>query len=302
MIYTQVTNSAVTLQPLVDRDEVIFFTATAGMDTLTPPGYVFSLGTIPEWEAWTLLKWIAENDWDYKTKGPAKIGGAAWEEPLAIQFFEAMKEYARVHPDQFEFVGAHHAPFGTFTWGPEVHALKDADYVYPCTACLAGFAKEYRSAGGQAKLIGDGPHSAFTGLIDDARAWDDIDGMLMIMATKWWNEEGELIDWTKELLYENHSGSAEKIIRSGSGYLASYVPYILLNIIADAAEAVGPENIDSQALYDAAESFSLTVDDVELYSFVGKRSVSSFYRVLEAREDGEDFFSVSDWLPVVVEP
>jgi len=80
------------------------------------------------------------------------------------------------------------------------------------------------------------------------------------------------------------------------------VPYILLNIIADAAEAVGPENIDSQALYNAAESFSLTVDDVDLYSFVGKRSVSSFYRVLEAREDGEDFFAVSDWLPVVVEP
>lgn len=302
LIFTPVPPAVVTLQPVADREEVVLFTATAGLETLDPPGYLFSLGTIPQWEAYTLLKWIAENDWDYQTKGPAKIGGAAWDEPLVQQFFDAMEDYADAHPDQFEFIGGYYAPFGTFMWGPEVEALKDGDYVYGCTACLSGFAREFRNVGGEGKLIGDGPHAAFMGLIDDANAWDEIDGMLFVMATKWWNDEGELIKLTKDILYENHPGSAEDIIRSGTGYLAMYVPYILLNIIADAAEAVGPENIDSQAIYQAAESFSLVVDDVELYSFIDNRSVSSYYRIMEARETERDLFSISDWLPLVTEP
>jgi len=302
LIFTAAPPNVPVLKTVADNEKVPFFTATAGMDVLTPPGYTFSLGTIPQWEAYTLMKWIAENDWDYKTKGPAKIGGAAWEEPLILAFFDAMKEYAQAYPDQFEFVGGYTAPLSTFAWGTQVEALKNADYVYPCTAGLVSFAREYHAAGGKAKFIGDGPHAAFMGLVDDARAWGNIDGMLLVMATKWWNDEGELIDFTKELLYKNHPGSADQIIRTGTGYLTTYLPFILLAIIADAAETVGPENVDSQAISDAAESFSLTVDDVEVYSFVGKRSVSSYYRIMEVREDGKDLFSVSDWLPVVTEP
>ena len=250
------------------------------------------------------MKWIAENHWDYEANGPAKIGGAAWNSAYETAFFDGLKEYAEVHPDQFEFVGGYFAPFGTFTWGPEVQALKDADYAFPCTVCLSGFAKEYRNAGGRATLIGNGAHTAILQLLHDAEAWDEIDGMLYVLANKWWTDEGDLVELSRELLYEKHPDSAETIIRSGVGYLTIYMPYIMLEIIRDAAETVGPENIDSQALYGAAESFSLTVDGVDMYSFVGKkiRSVSNYHMVLEAKANEKDLFNVSDWLPIVIEP
>ncbi len=297
-------HSVITLQSRANSDEVMLFTTSAGLDLFTDPGYLFSLGSIPQYEAWTLMNWIAENHWDYEANGPAKIGGAAWNSAYETDFFDAMKEYAEVHPDQFQFVGGYYTPFGTFTWGPEVQALKDADYVFPCTACLSGFAKEYRNVGGQATLIGNGAHVAFMQLIYDARAWDEINGMLYILSTKWWTDDGDLVDKSRELLYEKHSDSAEEIIRAGTGYLTIYIPYIMLEIIRDAVETVGPENIDSQALYDAAESFSLTVDGIEMFSFEGKtvRSVSDYYIVQEARDNEKDLFSVSDWTPIVVEP
>lgn len=304
VIFAGVPHSVITLQPLADTEQVMLFTTNAGMDLFNGPGYLFSLGTIPQWEAYTLLKWIAENHWDYEVNGPAKIGGAMWESPYDLAFFDAMEEYAEEHPDQFEFVAGYAVPFGTFTWGPEVDALKDADYVFPCTACLTGFAKEFRNAGGQATLIGNGAHVAFLGLVDDAKAWDEIDGMLFILATKWWTDDGELVDMSRELLYDKHPGSAESIIRAGTGYLTTYMPYIMLEIIANAAEAVGPENVDSEALYNAATSMSIAADGVELYSFTDKmiRSVSNYYIVQEARDDGKDLFPVSDWIPVVAEP
>lgn len=304
VIFAGVPHSVITLQSFADTEKVMLFSTSAGMDMFTSPGYLFSLGTIPQWEAYTLLQWVAENHWDYEANGPAKIGGAMWESPYDIGFFEGMEEYAEEHPDQFKFVGGYAVPFGTFTWWPEIEALKDADYIFPCTACLTGFAKDYRNADGQATLIGNGAHVAFMGLVDDARAWDEIDGMLYILATKWWTDNGELIDMSRELLYEKHSTSAENIIRAGTGYLTTYMPYIMLEIIADAAEAVGPANLDSEALYAAATSFSITADGVELYSFAGKtiQSVSNYYIVQEARDDGKDLFPVSDWIPVVVEP
>lgn len=304
LIFAGAPHSVITLQSVADEEGVMLFSTSIGMDLFAGPGYLFSLGTIPEWEANTLLTWIAENHWDYDANGPARIGGAMWESPYDLAFFDAMEEYAEIHPEQFTFVGGFGVPFGTFTWGPEVDALKDADYVFPCTACLTGFAKEYRNAGGKATLIGNGAHAAFISLVHDARAWDEIDGMLFILATKWWTDNGDMVDMSKDLLHQKHSGSAENIMKSGTGYLTTYMAYVMLEIIANAAEAAGPENIDSEALYDAANSLSIAADGVELYSYVGKtiKSVSNYYMVQEARLDGEDLFPASDWLPVVVEP
>ena len=304
VIFAGPPHSAITLQSRADKNEVLLFTTSAGIDLFTGPGYLFSLASIPHYEAWTLMKWIAENHWDFEANGPAKIGGAAWDSAAQTAFFDGMEQYAVAHPDQFEFVGGYRTPTGTFTWEPEVQALKDADYVYPCTACLSGFAKEYRNAGGRATLIGSGNHVAIMQLVYDARAWDEIDGMLIVLANKWWTDEGELVEMSKELLYSKHPDSAEGIIRSGVGYLTIYMPYIMLEIIRDAAETVGPENIDSQALYESAESFSLTADGMDLYSFEGKtiRSVSNYFVMLEARGNEKDLFSISDWIPIVIKP
>ena len=176
-----------------------------------PPGYVFSLGTVPQYDSYTQLKWIAENDWDWQTKGPAKIGGAAWSEDFSNAQFSAMKEYASVHPDQFKWENGFLTDF-KFNWTAEVESLKDCDYVYPPVP-MHVFANEFRRNGYDAKFIGNDPHAGFLDIIDQGDYWDEIDGMLFIRGSRWWTEEGFLIDLTKQILFDNHSNEAEEIMR-----------------------------------------------------------------------------------------
>jgi len=140
--------------------------------------------------------------------------------------------------------------------------------------------------------------------MSEAKLWDEIDGMLFLGSSQWWNEEGTLIDLTKKLLYENHPGDAEEIIRGGVGYKAMVNLYQVLEIIKNAAETAGPENLDSQALYDAAESYALTIDGIPRYSFgTTKRYSTDYYTVYEARGAEEDIFRIeTEWLPAVMEP
>ena len=302
VILTQVPHTVATLKSRVEGDQMMLFSGSASLDDLQPPGYVFSMGTIPRHEAFTLLQWIAENDWDYGTKGPAKIGLAGHNDTYTNSVLDAMKKYVEIHPDQFEWVGGHLSPIGTFTWVPEVAALKDCDYLF-APGIMTTFVKELRNAGSSTKLIGTDIHLAFLTQVYDARLWDEIDDMLFIRGLRWWNEEGTFIDFTKELLRENHPDDAQEIMREGSGGLSTQVPYVLVNIIAQAAAKVGPQHVNSAALYEAAQSFSLVVDGVERFSFSEtKRYLENYLAVYEARDSEEDLFRLSDWIPVVLDP
>ncbi|MFO8010499.1 MAG: ABC transporter substrate-binding protein [Dehalococcoidia bacterium] len=303
LIYTSVTSAPVTLRPLVEEDQMCLFAASAPQEQLIPPGHVFMLGEINEEPIYTLLKWIAENDWDYVSNGPARIGGACWQEPAAEAYFEAMKNYAEAHPDQFEWVGGYLTTMGTFTWGPEVEELKDCDYVFPPTV-LVSFVKEYRTAGYEADFIGVDTHIAFLGLIRDAKLLDELDGMLIARMLRWWNEDGEIIDLTEQLLKENHPGEAEKIMSQGVGYLVMANFVIMLEMIQDAVETVGPENFDSEALYQEAQSYTRIVDGVERWSYSEtKRSPADLYGIYRISAAEGDVIRVSqEWYPTVRKP
>jgi len=279
-IISGVPATPVTLKTRADKDKFIVVGLSGDLEELQPPGYVFGAATYPQHEALTLLPWIAENDWDYQANGPAKIGGAGWNDGYSGWFFQAIEDYADAHPEQFEWIGGNLTNF-SFTWGPEVEMMKDADYVLPCSV-MASFVREYREAGYDGKLIGSDVQMAFAGMIDSAQLWDEIDGMLIIRSSRWWNEEGEIINLTKELLNKNHAGNAEEIMRGGVGYISVLNLYEILEIVRQAVEAVGPENFDTQALYDAAQNFSLVVDGVERASFSDtKRYSTNYYAVYE---------------------
>ena len=304
LIYTSVPTSPVTLSPRVNMDEVILFTPSIPLRELSPPGYIFDTGNVPEHDAFTLLKWIAENDWDYEANGPAKIGGAGWEDSYDIEFMDAMDRYAEAHPDQFEFIGKYIKEF-TFMWSMEVEALKDADYVFPPSVPVS-LMEQYRKAGYDGKFICGETHAAFMSLIDQSNLWDDIDGTLYIRTSRWWTEHGPMIDFTNRILNESHSpDKASEIRQMGSGYLAlGSCFYPIVDIIRITAETVGPENIDSQTLYDAAKSYSRTIDELDRYSFgETKRYLIDYLRVYRADRTRQDLMPVDDnWLPVVLEP
>ena len=292
-----------TLKSRLNEDQMMLFLIGASREAVEPPGYVLGVGqTFWEYHSYTLLKWIAENDPDFPTGRPARIGGAFWAEPAGEGILAGAEEYTEAHPDQYEWVGGYTTNF-SFVWGPEVEALKDCDYVFP-PHMMDRFVIEYRNSGYTAKFIGTDLHLALLGMVYDADLWDDLDGMIVVRTNRWWNEEGELIDLTKKLLYENHPDTAEQIMRDGNGYLGTQQILVMLELIADAAEAVGTENLNSQAVFDAAKSFSLTIDGIELNSFnETKRTSLNYFKVYEARVAEEDLFSLSpEWIPVVREP
>lgn len=303
VVFTGVTSAPTTLETRVNQDQIPLFSATAAQEAIDPPGYVFSVGTVPEYDAYTLLRWIAENHWEWETLGPAKIGAASWDDPYARSYTEAMEEYAKKYPAQFEWVGSYLTPF-TFSWGPEVDALKECDYIYPPGGGINTFIKEYYEAGYDTHFIGSGVHNAFLGLIDDAGLWDEIDGMLFLTGPKWWTEEGTIIDLTKKLLQDNHPDQVAEIMKAGMAYLGVQLIYQVIDIIADAAETVGAENLDSEAIYEAANTFTAVIDGIQRWSYSPtKRTSVDHYSLHEARASEKNLFRVQeDWLPVVYEP
>ncbi|MCP4611568.1 MAG: ABC transporter substrate-binding protein [Planctomycetes bacterium] len=292
---------AITLQPYVDSDQIPLFGTIARKEVIYPPGYMFILSALLEDQAWTMIKWVTENDWDYQTKGPAKVGGVCWDTDNCDIYFETFEKYAELHPEQIEWVGGHIAPAATFMWSAEAEALKDCDYIWVPNA-LGGFVKEYRQAGHTAKFLGTSAQLAFWGLIEDMRLWEEVDGSLFLSDTEWWDETGEIPDFINQLLLDNHPDSVDDIIRTKS-YFAGINVKLVMDIIKLAAETVGPENIDSQAIYEAAQSTTMMADGLQRHSFSEtKRTSLDRAAVYEARAAEENIVRISDWIPIESAP
>ena len=143
----------------------------------------------------------------------------------------------------------------TFSWGPEVESLKDCDYVFTPNP-MTNFVKEFRAADYTSKFIGTDNHCAFFGMVSDAQLWDEIDGMLFFGIAGWWNDDTELIEFMKNLLMDYHPDIAAQVMQDGAAYGAVDPIYQMIEIIKDAVEAVGAENLDSNGLLAAAEKLS----------------------------------------------
>ncbi len=288
----------VTLKPFVDDEEIMLFSMPYIEEAFMPPGYTFSLNVRTQLMGATLMKWIAENDPDFPQDRPAKIGAVNWEEPQSHEVFEGMEEYANAHPDQFEWVGGH-LTGRSFTWGPEVEALKDCDYVMPPMAGLVTFAKEYRAAGHEAKFIGTDGQAAFLGLVGDANLWDELDGMLLTLSYGYWTDSSELIDLANQFMSDNPD--AEHIMSNGTSYLGPFIAYQgMLAMIAETINNVGPENFTSQAFYEVANSYSGLLDGREWGFSETRRTPINTTGIYELDASQQNLFRADpDWQPLV---
>jgi hypothetical protein len=287
----------------IEEDGAVLFALAATKEDLIPPGNVFLPATIPEDNAYTLLKWLVEKDEDFPEGRPAKIGAAGWFTPYNMALHEAMEEYVEAHNDQYEWMGSYHTE-RSFTWGPEVRALKDCDYIM-VPVVLTNFVKEYRSEGHSAKFIGTAAQAGFIGLVHDANLWEEIDGMIFFGLVAWWGDGTDKAEFMENILYRYRADTAEDIMRQGSGYGAVNGIEQMLEIISNAVEAVGPENYDSDALYEAAISYSQIMNDGEVHASFNERKRASLDRLRIYKADGaaKDLFLVSDELiPLVHEP
>jgi hypothetical protein len=102
-----------------------------------------------------------------------------------------------------------------------------------------------------------------------------------------------------QILREYHPGSYEEVIQEGKGYGSVVNGMMVLESIKIAAEAVGPENVDSQAIYEAAQSMTLSFDGIQRYSFSEtKRAAPDRLAIYEMDSSNKKLVRVSDWLPI----
>ncbi len=293
---------AVTLEPRVELDKEVLFTLVGELDAIEPPGHVFCLAVIPQHEAYTLLSWIAQNDWDYEKNGPAKIGVAAWDEPYASGFVQAIEEYSKAHPDQFEFAGGYLTEF-KFNWASEVELLKDCDYIFP-PMIMHEFAKKLRNAGSDAKLFGGAPHTGFFQQLGAAGAWPAIDGMLFIYTGDWFDAQQEELDFHRMLVAKYHPGEEDEIFsRSGYGSASNY--RMMFKIVEETIKETGPDGFNSEALYQTAQSWSFAFDfRPSGYSYTPtKRYIMNDLCVLEASAEKEGLVRYDHgWYPLLTKP
>lgn len=303
LILAGLPNTPITLESRVNDDEMVMIAMGSAEEAMDPPGYGFCLNSSTANKTKTLLKWVAENDWDYANEGPAKIGIVAWNTSYFTEQEVGAKEYVEAHPDQFEWGGSYFTEM-VFTFGAEVSATKDFDYLLPPGAPLTQFVEQYREAGGTAKLLMTDSHHTNLGRISDAGNWGLIDGSYFQIPCRWWNEDASVTNLARQLLLEHRGeGKLNEYMRDGGAYIGAFHQlYSLIDMVRTTVENVGVENFSTQALYDTLQGMTFDYGpDYAPWSFSETDRFGYDYEGMYLADgDAENLIRADeDWIPVV---
>ncbi|MFC2027653.1 ABC transporter substrate-binding protein [Chloroflexota bacterium] len=296
--------------PMCTEDEVALLTIACNAEAIVLPTWNFAFEVTTQSFMYTLMPWIEQNDPNFPTDRPAKIGGVGFAGNYAQYLQDSAKAYVDANPDKWEWIGGHILGWETVTFGPEVDAMMDADYIIPPSTgfYIGSFIKEYRDAGGEANFLGTDAHNAYMGLIVDAvGGWDAIDGMLFALPNRWYNEDSEVTNLMNQLLMDYHGASeAASMKKAGSSYQGAFhMWWGILMLIQETAEQHGSDNVNSQTIYDTATSFTLNMDGGQVLSFSEtERTAWDYFGIYEASAADEDLMRIGadDWWPVRTEP
>jgi hypothetical protein len=303
VIITLLPTTGEMLKDFSEYDKVPLAALGGSTELVDPPAWAFWFNAPPAKETRTLLEWISDNDWDWEADGPAKIGLAAWSAPYQRDMKNTLEDYCQTHPDQYELVGTYLIPLGDTNWAGEVEELKDCDYIMGGAIALAAgsFIKQFDDRGYTATFVGGSAVTAFLGFIVDMCGWEALDGTLTCAVCPWWDESYPLVNLAKQLLNEYRPGDAEEMMSSGTSYLGGlHNMYAICEVVQDAVEAVGPEEFDGQAFYDAAMDYKTDSDMWVGYPAWGfsetKMHLVDDLRIYEWSALEEDMVMASDWI------
>ncbi len=303
LIYALTPPTQAILKPYLDNDEMVLFTHLVSEEGVNPPGYVFGFGSLPQYEIMNLLSWIAENEWDWETKGPAKIGAAIWDFSYTKSLVGGIQTYCDSHPEQFELVDTFLTDI-KWSWENEIEAFKDCDYLLPPLPPHS-FIRDFNDRGYNTAYIGTDAYVSFLDMIKRQDTIEEIDDMLIIKHYPLLSEDGEFGALVNAVA--GKSGQRSEWPQEISFQLA-YIStihdmYIILNAIEHSITEYGYESFNSQMLYNALQTFSIEIDGCS-HSFSETKRTSNdnlgIYRVdtvnkTLVRAD-------ADWVPIVTEP
>ena len=305
IVVAYIANDAEILKPFAERDKipVISFGPTDPM--LEPPGWIFCFSARYADQQRLLLKWISDNHWDY-SEGIPKVGFMQVSVASGVDQQKAFKEYAQAHPDKFDFVYCALPPVGTQSYGAEVRALKDCDYIEVVTLSIGPFIRDYRARGyDRAAFISDSSGSAWLGLLRGMLGdWEGLDGFLSLYIALPWGVSNPTVELGEKILHDYHSASeVEKIIHAGQNYIGVVPLFLaLLQVIEKAIGEVGAQDFDGQAFYDVALDFEVQFEGYPEYRFTEtERWCVREAAVYKWSAEAEGPVKLSDWLPLAVE-
>jgi hypothetical protein len=291
------------LKPFAERDKMPLWALSYSEALDYPPGWVF-LANCPNRNLINpLLQWISENDPNFPTDRPAKIGSAGWEETYAVACRDAIKEYAQAHTDKWQWVGGYLEPQGVTTWTSDVLGLKTCDYVWPASTGTgtSTFMKQLRDTGWEGTFIGTDAHAAYRNLIVDTLGWSGVDGMLADSPTRWWTEtQSPIVTLARELLQTYHPDKFNEFVYAGIGYIGGFQQtYAFFNVLEAAIKDVGAENFNGQAFYNTAINFSEQWPTYEPWKFTENRRYTwDYIGIYKWEASAQDIVRIVDpWLP-----
>jgi len=301
VILTPQFTSPEVLKPFAERAKVPIFTWASTPAMIEPPGWVFCVNPTFYDLTTTLIKWVSEQWPNYPTT--PKIGYFGWSLSNNLDAGRAIEDYCQAHPDRFEFIGSVIVPMGTMSysgWGLE--KLKECDYLCTTDANLGSvtFLRDFRVRGYTATIISTDAFSAGKGLYLDMCGWEGLDGTLVTHPTLWWNDPNPIVDLAKELLYRYHPEEAEDMMYQGLSYIGSiHGLYFYFDLLREAIEEVGAENLDGQAVYNTAIKFKTTYEGFREWGYTEtKRVVMTHAAGYEWSAEAGDLVRVSDWMPI----
>jgi hypothetical protein len=126
-----------------------------------------------------------------------------------------------------------------------------------------------------------------------------VGGRFQGSLTEWWTEGAEFPNLIDQLLNDCRPDQAEDFMARGTEYNSADNGFQILEGLRFAAETVGPENVDSQAIYEAMSSVKMVWDDLQRQSYGPEKRVSAdFLAIYEVDGPTRNLIRVSDWLPV----
>lgn len=265
-ILTIIPGETETLRARATMDKVPVVCGTPTPEGIKDPGYVFfTCGTYTS-NTYTCMKWIEDNQWDWRTKGPAKIGFIGWQSASEVEKVAAMQAYAQAHPDKWTYVATQYVSMGDETYAGKVDQFKDCDYICSTSCQYAPFWKAYLAAG-HSKAIAFDPEGNLCACLEymtEMNGWDCYDKAVSGVYSLTWavRDRYPAVQLCYDMLTQYRTAGADiSNYPNNFSYqsAATSCTMHLYSILERAVKEVGAESFNSEAFYDAC--FAYKTDD-----------------------------------------
>ena len=238
------------LKAKLAEDKIPMFIGGPSEECLDPPGWIFAQASTSRNQIEYFLNWLSTEEWDYDAMGRSpKIGLFGWNMSVELERLNWTEQWIQDNPDKFEWIGAEIAPYGTTSWFAEANRLKDCDWIIVGAVGpgVSTFVNQATSAGFTGRYVVNWPQVAFWDTFLHACGEEAFIGTAFVNESPFYWEDAPTSDNIKAVLEKYHpdqiTDSLNVVINSCRS---------VIECIRAAADEVGADNVDGEAIYNAA--------------------------------------------------